>query len=60
MKHDPVTDPTSLIAYRLANGEGSLHRRKSAHDRAGKIPVGAAGVGFLGLLAAAILLLLRL
>lgn len=53
MNQDPLTDPTSLIAYRLANGDMSL-RTKPAHIAASKTRVGSPGIVALGFLVAII------
>lgn len=38
MDQNPLTDPSSLICYRLANGESSLRARRPTCKAGGKAP----------------------
>jgi hypothetical protein len=60
MNHNPLTDPTSLIAYRLANGESSLHARRPTRNAPGKKPSASAAIVGLGLLIAVIIAVARI
>ena len=53
-QQNPLTDPTSLIAYRLANGDSSLGT-KPAHVAASKTRMASPGIVALGLVIAAII-----
>ncbi len=53
-QHNPLTDPTSFIAYRLANGDSSLGT-KSAHAAAGNTRMASPGIVAFGFLIAAII-----
>jgi hypothetical protein len=60
MNHSPLTDPTSLIAYRLANGESSLHAKRQTYDARGKKPSASAAIVGLALLIAVIIAIARI
>jgi hypothetical protein len=49
MDPNPLTDPTSLIAYRLAHGETSRHGRRPTREapttRTSVAPVAIVGLG---------------
>jgi hypothetical protein len=51
---NPLTDPTSLIAYRLANGDSSLGA-KPARAFASKTRMASPGIVALGIVIAAII-----
>ncbi len=53
-QQNPLTDPTSFIAYRLANGDSSLGA-KPAHSAASNTRMASPGIVALGLLIAAII-----
>ncbi len=53
-QQNPLTDPTSFIAYRLANGDSSLGD-KPAHTPASNMQMAPPGIVALGLVIAAII-----
>jgi hypothetical protein len=53
-QQSPLTDPTSLIAYRLANGDSSL-QTKPANAAARKTRARSTGIVALGLVIAAVI-----
>jgi hypothetical protein len=53
-QQNPLTDPTSFIAYRLANGDSSLGA-KPAHTAASNTRMASPGIVALGLVIAAII-----
>jgi hypothetical protein len=53
-QQNPLTDPTSLIAYRLANG-GSSRRSKPAHAAASNTRMASPGIVGLGFVIATII-----
>jgi hypothetical protein len=55
-QQNPLTDPTSFIAYRLANGDSSLGA-KPAHTAASNTRMASPGIVALGLVIAAITVL---
>jgi hypothetical protein len=60
MNRHPLTDPTSLIAYRLANRETLSRRERRPPGTASPKSAIFVGIFGLGLLAAAILMLVVL
>ncbi len=53
-EQNPLTDPTSFIAYRLANGDSSLGT-KPAHGAASNTRMSSPGIVALGLAIVAII-----
>jgi hypothetical protein len=53
-QQNPLTDPTCLIAYRLANGDSSLGT-EPAHPAASNTRMSSPGIVALGLVIAAII-----
>jgi hypothetical protein len=53
-QQNPLTDPTSFIAYRLANGDSSLGA-KAFHPAASNTRMASPGIFALGLVIAAII-----
>jgi hypothetical protein len=60
MNYDPLTDPTSLIAYRLANHESLPPERRRSPHAANSTPAAFAAVAGLVLLVVAVSVLLRI
>jgi hypothetical protein len=54
MSYDPLTDPASLIAYRLANGEPSLPAKRRVPGAINSAPAGVAAIVGLVLLVVAV------
>ena len=57
MNSNPLTDPTSLIAYRLAHGETSRDGKRPIHDAPTSTRVAPVAIVGLGVLLAAVLVL---
>lgn len=57
MNPNPLTDPTSLIAYRLAHGETSRGKSPAREARSNRTRVAPVATVGLGLLFAVVLLL---
>ena len=57
MNDNPLTDPTSLIAYRLAHGETSRHVKRPTRDAPRRTRFGFVAIAGLGLLLAIVFVL---